>query len=265
VLELIDVVYGFATRPDFLGPVNLSVQPGECWAVVGPNGAGKSTLMRLMAGLAVPRAGRIELQGRPLSEYSRRARAQRIALVPQRGDSTFDLSVREIVLLGRYPHRLLGLFDSPDDERIAERVMTQTVTREFADRPLATLSGGEAARAHLAAALAQQPRVLLLDEPTASLDLRHERDVFELLRTHAARERVAVVVVTHDVNLAADFCSHVLVLDDGKAVAAGLPGEVLRPEVLAPVYEVALASVPDPDDRGRKWLIPRQPRSGGPP
>ena len=134
--------------------------------------------------------------------------------------------------------------------------MVATQTREFADRPIATLSGGEAQRVHLAAALAQEPRVLLLDEPTASLDIQHQLAVFEILRGQAAAG-IAVVVVTHDVNLAADFCNKVLLLDSGKAVACGPPAEVVSPDMLAPVYGVELVAVPAPSLGPRSWIIPK--------
>ncbi len=255
MLVATDVEFGFPGRPRFLGPISLSVGPGECWAIVGPNGAGKSTLLRLLSGLYTPKGGRVALDDRHLCEYSRTERARRIAFLPQGAASDIDLCVRDIVLMGRFPHRSFGLFESAEDERIAEQALKRTATEPFADRPLATLSGGEAQRVHLAAALAQQPGVLLLDEPTASLDLQHERAIFDLLRKQA-EEGVGVVVVTHDVNLAADYCSHVMLLCDGKAVAVGGPSEVLRPEVLAPVYGIDLESVAAPGRADRRWLIP---------
>lgn len=251
----LDVVrFGFPAQPEFLGPVSLAVSPGECWAIVGPNGAGKSTLLRLMAGLLKAHAGRISLGGEPLTSMSPRRRAQRIAFVPQQAPTGLDLSVRDVVLMGRFPHRSLGLFESAEDYRIAERAMALTEMLAFADRPLATLSGGEAQRVHLAAALAQTPDVILADEPTASLDLQHQLAVSHILRDRAERDGLAVVLVTHDVNLAARFCTRVLLMHEGRAVKSGSVDAVLTPEVLAPVYHVELLTLSAGGDQ--RWIVP---------
>lgn len=251
------VRYGFAGRADFLGPISLRIGRGECWAIVGPNGAGKSTLLRLLAGLLKPRSGEIEFEGKPLGRLTARDRARRIAFLPQQMSGDLDFRVDDLVLMGRYPHRSLALFESAEDHRIAEQAMARTQTLAFADRLITTLSGGEAQRVHLAAALAQQPALLLLDEPTASLDLQHQLAVFDILRGQAVGGGPTVVVVTHDVNLAARFCTHVLLLNDGKAVASGPPGDVLTPAVLEPVYGVTLTALAFPNDPARRWLVPR--------
>jgi len=224
--------------------------------MVGPNGAGKSTLLRLIAGLLTPHAGHVSIGSHKLQELSARHRARQLTYVPQHPPADLELPVRDVVLMGRFPHRSFGLFESVDDYRIADRAMAITETQEFADRPIATLSGGEAQRVHVAAAIAQEPQVLLLDEPTASLDLQHQQTVFGILRDRARVDGVAVMVVTHDVNLAAQFCSHVLVLHDGKAVATGPPDHVVTPEVLAPVYGLELAAFTVSDKPGRRWIVP---------
>lgn len=262
VLEVENVRFGYATRPHFLGPIRLSVRSGEFWAVVGPNGAGKSTLLRLMAGLARPHAGRVVFDGVALGAMSGRERARRISFVPQHPPADFDLSVRDIVLMGRFPHRSMGLFESTDDYRIADRAMEITETAVFADRPIRTLSGGEAQRVHIAAALAQQPRLMLLDEPTASLDIQHELAIFRILRDRARGDALGVVAVTHDVNLAATFCSHVLLLHEGVAAAAGTPADILSPDVLGPVYGVDLTTLSMPGDPDRRWVVPASPTGG---
>ncbi len=256
LLTLREVRFGFPTRPDFLGPISLAVAGGECWGILGPNGAGKSTLLRLMAGLHAPHKGEIELIGKSLCRTSTRRRAQRVAFLPQRTPGDVDFRVRDVVLLGRYPHRSLGLFESAEDYRVAERAMASTQTLEHADRALATLSGGEAQRVHLAAALAQEPRVLLLDEPTASLDLQHQLAICGILREKARRDGLAVVVVTHDVNLAAQFCTHVLLLHEGRAVAQGPSDAVLTPSVLQPIYGVTMVTLQTPNRPDRRWLVP---------
>ncbi len=263
LLTLRDVRFGFPARPDFLGPISLAVAGGECWAIVGPNGAGKSTLLRLMAGLHTPHAGEVEINGEPLRRVSSRRRAQRLSFLPQRTAVDVDFCVRDVVLLGRYPHRSLGLFDSAEDYRVAERAMALTETLAYADRPIATLSGGEAQRVHLAAAIAQEPLILLLDEPTASLDLQHQLAIFRILHERAHRDRLAVVVVTHDVNLAAQFCTHVLLLHDGRAVASGTSVAVLTPSVLQSIYGVKLVTLTVPDHPDRRWIVPLDAAEGG--
>lgn len=256
LLELADVRFGYPTRLDFLGPITVSIQRGECWAIVGPNGAGKSTLLRLMAGLYKPHTGGVTIQGKLLSVMSDRDRARRIAFLPQHPSADFAFPVRDIVLMGRFPHRSMGLFESAQDYRIADRAMEITETLCFADRRMATLSGGEAQRVHVAAALAQEPQLLLLDEPTASLDLQHQLAIFEILRRRACADGLAVVVVTHDVNLAAQFCLQVLLLDEGRVVAQGPPADVLTPALLGPVYGVELTTLTLPNDPDRRWVVP---------
>ena len=262
LLTLQEVRFGFPTRPDFLGPISLAVAGGECWAIVGPNGAGKSTLLRLMAGLHTPHAGEVEISGEPLLRISARRRAQRLSFLPQRMPVDVEICARDVVLLGRYPHRSMGLFDSAEDYRVAERAMALTETLEYADRPIATLSGGEAQRVHLAAALAQEPRILLLDEPTASLDLQHQLAIFRILRNRASGDGLAVVVVTHDVNLAAQFCTHVFLLHEGRAVAQGTSASVLIPSVLQPIYGVKLVTLTVPDQPNRRWIVPLDAADG---
>jgi len=254
LLAVRGVRFGYPARPDFLGPIDLTIDRGQRWAVIGPNGAGKSTLVRLLAGLHAPSQGDIALDGRSLRHLSSIERARRIAFLPQHPPVDLHISVGELALLGRHPHRRFGLFESPLDQRIAEDAMRTTQTLEFRERLVSTLSGGEGQRAHLAAALAQQPALLVLDEPTTGLDLKHQLHVYDILRSLTAGQRMAVVVVTHDVNLAARYATHVLLLADGSAVATGPPAEVVRADVLERVYEIGLGQITD--ERGQRWLVP---------
>ena len=262
VLELSGVRFGYGDRtsagtsPFSLGPVTLTVCAGQSWAIVGANGAGKSTLLRLMAGLCRSSGGTVALFGTALGDLSPRERAKSIAFVPQRPRCDVDVTAREAVLLGRYPHRSLGLFDSAEDFLVADETLVDTRMSAYADRAMSTLSGGEAQRVHVAAALAQQPKLLLLDEPTASLDLQHQLGIFEILRDRTSRGELAVVVVTHDVNLAARFCSQVLLHDHGRMVAAGPPEEVVTPDVLGPIYGVELAALTSPSGGDQPWIVP---------
>ena len=252
------MTYGFRERPDFLQPLSLTAGAGQCWGIIGPNGAGKSTLLRLLAGLQVPSSGQVLFRGSPLATMPMNRRATQIAFLPQQLSEALGTTAVDVVLMGRYPHRRFGLFDDADDLAVADRAMAATGTLAFAERPMSTLSGGEARRVHIAAALAQQPSLLLLDEPTAALDLYHQLSIFEILTKLAAEEGLLVMVVTHDINLAARFCTHVLLLDDGKCVAAGSPAEVMDPALLESVYHVQLAAIKADDQAGR-WVVPVKP------
>jgi len=269
LLRLNEVRFGFPSRPDFLGPVTLAVRHGECWGIVGPNGAGKSTLLRLMAGLYAAQSGEVSLDGATIASVPPRLRAKQLAWVPQHVSHDLALSAREVVLLGRFPHRALGLFETPGDHEHADQAMTLTDTTAFADRPMMALSGGEAQRVHLAAAIAQEPELLLLDEPTASLDLQHQLTIWRLLRGFADGGAMGVVVVTHDVNLAARFCTHLALMSKGKCVATGEPRDVVTPSVLEPVFGVKLVTLIVDTEAGDpptyvRWIVPVRPLDEAP-
>lgn len=238
-----DVRFGYSASATILGPIDAALRPGECWGILGPNGAGKSTLLRLLAGLLRPSSGAVSLGGRPLDELSPRHRARRIAFLPQNLAFEDRFTAREVVLMGRFPHRPWGLFESPGDVIAAEQAMQWTSVTDFADRPLARLSGGERQRVHLAAALAQSPEMLILDEPTASLDLRHQLELLDLLRRRACEVGTLVILATHDLNLAAAYCSHVLLLSCGRTAACGSPEDIFVPALLERVYGVRMAVV----------------------
>ncbi len=257
-----NLTFGFPDRPEFILPLSVDMNAGECWGIVGPNGAGKSTLLKLLAGQLSPSLGVVWVNGCDMAQMSMIQRARTIAFLPQHLTHDLPNSVEDVVLMGRYPYRPFGLFDQVADVRIAHEAMRTTRTLHFATRSLKSLSGGEAQRVHLAAALAQEPTVLLLDEPTASLDLYYQLSIFELLRNLAAEQRLLVVVVTHDVNLAARYCSHVLLLDDGRAAATGPPSEVIRTDVLEPIYRVRLAVLAGQQSSSR-WLAPISPIENG--
>jgi len=221
---------------------SFSLARGELTALVGPNGAGKTTLMRALAGL-VPAQGRIEIEGRPLSEIAPRERARLMGYLPQGNVFHWPMPVEAIVGLGRYPHG--DPFAAPtDSDRIAVReALAATATQAFAHRPVTTLSGGERARVALARALATQAPLLLVDEPTVSLDVRHQLVVMQLLRK-AARNGGGVLAVVHDLALAARFADRVLVMQDGRIVAHGTPAETLDPARIAEVFGVETQMLP---------------------
>lgn len=214
--------------------VTLRPRPGQTIGLLGPNGSGKSSLIRLLCGAVKPTAGVITLDDASLAELPRRAAARTIATVTQHADTVVDLTVRDIVALGRIPHRgAFGGNRQADAEAVAD-ALARTGLHDKAGELWHRLSGGERQRVHIARALAQQPRELLLDEPTNHLDIRYQLDLLRLL----TELPVTTVVALHDLNLAAMFCDAVLVLKEGRAVASGPPAEVLTPALIAEVYEV---------------------------
>ena len=221
-----------------LHDISLSLSSGHLVALVGPNGAGKTTLLRALAGL-IPSDGEIRISGDALSSLSLRERAKRFAYLPQGHMVHWPLPARDIVALGRYPH---GATDparlSPGDTEAVLRAMQAVDVMAFGDRRVTELSGGERSRVALARVLAVEAPVILADEPTASLDPRHQIDVMQNLRS-VADKGVLVIVVTHDLGLAARFADHVLVLSEGRLAAQGAPTEALSEAVMADVFRIS--------------------------
>lgn len=222
--------------------VSLSVNAGEITAIIGPNGAGKSTVLRALNGGLRPSSGQVLLEGLPIHQYSRRIISRHIAVVAQEGDFRFPVTVLEFVLGGRYASASTGAWgwETDHDIKVAHEVLSETELNELSGRLMNELSGGERQRAILARALATEATVLLLDEPTANLDLAHQAAILALVRRRSDLNKVAAVVVTHDINLAAEFSNHVLLMKNGQAVAFGGPSEVLTPELLRDVFDVRI-------------------------
>jgi iron complex transport system ATP-binding protein len=222
--------------------VSLKLAPGEILGVVGPNGAGKSTLLRTLNGGLIPDSGEVLLDGIRLNRHSRRMISRSIAVVAQEGDVRFPVTVLEFVLGGRYACASTGAWgwETDQDLRVAQEVLRDTELEDLAGRLMNELSGGERQRAVLARALATEARALLLDEPTANLDLAHQAAILSLVRRRCNLRAVAAVVVTHDLNLAAQFSDHVLLMKDGNGIAFGPPKEVLRPDLLRRVFDVRI-------------------------
>lgn len=236
------------------GPADAVLRPARVASVVGPNGAGKSTLLRLIAGQRAPDEGQVLLDGEPVHARDAGTLALRRALMPQEGAVAFDFSAREICELGRYPHRRRP---SRDEDRIVDQALAAASAAHLAQRSYATLSGGEKARVQLARALAQvwepQPhaRWLLLDEPTAALDLAHQHEVMRLVNRLAREEGLGIVVVLHDLNLAARYADDVLLLQAGERAVFGPRHEVLEPERIARTWSVPCRLLPDGDGPGQ--------------
>jgi iron complex transport system ATP-binding protein len=218
--------------------VSVEMERGSIVGLLGPNGSGKTTLLRIIAGMLPPRTGAVFLNNEPVASLSRRQLAQRIAMVPQETHSTFDFTALDIVLMGRYPH--LGVFEleRPADLEIARRALAATGTESLEARPFGTLSGGEKQRVAIASALAQSSDILLLDEPTASLDLGYQFEIASLLR-HLNRDRgTTMVVSTHDLNFAATICGGVVLLKNGRVLARGALQDTLTPATIRAIYDV---------------------------
>ncbi len=218
--------------------VSIALARGGLVGILGPNGSGKTTLLKILSGALTPSAGSVRLDNRPLGEWPRRALARRIALVPQETYAPFDFTVLDIVLMGRYPH--LGTFalEGPADLAIARQALAATGTTAFETRSFGTLSGGEKQRVVIASALAQTPEVLLLDEPTASLDVGHQLEVQLLLSGLNLDRGVTMVLSTHDLNFAAALCRHLILLRNGRVVAQGPTEEALTPGTVRALYGV---------------------------
>ena len=252
LFELDSVTFAYGDGAPALREVSLGIEPGGYVGLIGENGAGKSTLLRLLAGTLTPTSGRALLDGRAVKSYGRSELARRISVLPQRLQLAFDVAVEELVLLGRTPHGgALAALRGPSsaDWAAVERALQLTETARFRARTVQSLSGGEQQRVALALALAQEPEILLLDEPTSHLDPGHALDVLglvERLRREGERE-LTVVAVFHDLNLAALHASRLVALHAGRVVGDGAPGEVVRPEVIDAVFGPGLRVVPHPE------------------
>ena len=234
-LETSGLVAGYGGDPVLRG-IDLALEPRTLSALIGPNGAGKSTLLRCLAGLLRPTAGRVVLDGVDLGALGREAIARRIAVVPQMSETIFPVTVREIVGLGRVARLGLLARATPADAGAIDRAMNDLAISALATRRIDTLSGGERQRTVLAMALAQEPTVLLLDEPTVHLDPAHQRSTLDHIRGLAHERGLTCVAVLHDLNLASAMCDRVVVLDAGRVVADGAPSVVVEPRVVAAVF-----------------------------
>jgi iron complex transport system ATP-binding protein len=243
------------SAPKFtLGPVSFEAREREVVAILGPNASGKSTLLRLLAGMAKPLSGRVEVNGDDVGSLDPRTRAQRIALVQQESELLFALRVWEYVLQGRYPHGKRLRFESDEDCLLAGNALAQVGADGFRDRWMNELSGGEKQRVILARALAQQPSLLLLDEPTQHLDIGGKLELLRRLRRLADENRYTVLVVTHELNLAAEFSDRIVLLHKGKCLRTGTPAEVYDRDVLAEVFDAPLEVEMRPSGRPRVVL-----------
>jgi iron complex transport system ATP-binding protein len=233
--------------------VSLSLKPGEITAIIGPNGAGKSTLLKSLNGQVRPSSGTILLDGQPLERLNRRSISRRIAVVAQEAELRFPVTVLEFVLGGRFAWATNAGWgwETEHDLQIADTVLHETELSELRGRLMNELSGGERQRALMARALATEAPILLLDEPTANLDLSHQATLLALVRHRCDRNEATALVVTHDINLAAQFADNLMLMKQGRAVHTGTPEQVLQPQILQDVFEVTV-------------LVDAHPVTGGP-
>lgn len=237
VLEAEGLVFGYDGRR-VLDGVSLRVGAGELIGVIGPNGCGKTTLVRLLSGVLAPHRGVVRLAGRPLASYRRREIARRLAVLPQDAHVDGAFTALEVVLMGRAAHLPPLALPRADDVARARALLARLGVGALEDRPLDRLSGGERQRVLLARALVQEPQVLLLDEPTTHLDLRHRAGIYDVVDAIRRERGTAVVSVLHDVNLAAACCERLVLLAGGRVVAEGAPATVLTAEALGAAYGV---------------------------
>src|SRR5262245_13868311 len=237
-------------RPVVSG-ISLEVKAGEIVALLGPNGAGKSTLLAIACGSLKPQMGEVRFADRPLADFSRREIARTIALVVQAGDVRFPLTALEYVLAGRFAHASAFGFDSRHDVEIAMKSLTDMDALQFATIRFNELSSGERQRIVLARAMAQEPRMLLLDEPTANADLAHQISLLGFVKGLTRERNMGVLFVTHEINLAAEFADRVALIKDGRLIAGGQPEEIMTADLLSQLFELPL-------------LIDKHPVSGKP-
>jgi len=266
VFELSGATVRYDPRTPAVDGVSLRVRRGECVAIVGPNGAGKTTLLRALLGLVPCSAGRALALGRDARAWPRDALARVVGVVAQREEPAFPITVREAVEMGRYAHLGAWRAMGAADREAVGRAMRRTDVETLGTRWVATLSGGEWQRVRIARALAQEPLGLVLDEPTASLDLKHEMELFELVADLVRHDGLAALVVSHHINIAARFADRLVLLAGGRVVADDTPERVLEPGRLAAVFgwPVAVSRLPDGSPQLYAERSPRTPGSATP-
>ena len=247
LVEFAGVAFGYP-RPALsreggfsLTDVSFAIEPGEIVGVIGPNSAGKTTLLRLLTRVVSADRGEIRLAGRPIAPMAHAELARQVAVVPQDTPRPFPFTVEQLVLMGRYPHGPGRFFENDEDRALARAAMAATGVLDLADLPLEQLAGGERQRAMLARALAQQPQLLVLDEPTSHLDLRYQLQTAALLRQVNAEQGTTVLLVSHDLDLAAEVCDRLLLLEAGRIARIGPPKTVLQQDVLERVFRCPVA------------------------
>ncbi|MCK4752453.1 MAG: ABC transporter ATP-binding protein [Planctomycetes bacterium] len=237
IIEVENLSFGY-TQAKILKDLSFAVTAGTFIAIAGPNGAGKTTLLNLLCGLLSPETGSIQIDGTGIESYSSRKLAQKVAIVRQEFVPVFDFTVEEMVAMGRTPYLGTFGFESKADKKIVAEALDMTDTTEFAQRPLGELSGGERQRVFIARALAQDTAILLLDEPTSFLDLKHQVGIYDLLKVTQIEKGKTIIVVTHDINLAVQYCDKTLLLGADGNYEYGYAKDILSQEQIERVFDV---------------------------
>ncbi len=232
-----NIQFSYAAKP-VMKEVSFAVDEAQIVAIIGPNGSGKTTLLKIMNGTLLPDTGQMLIEGKETSRWKRKDIAQKVAIVPQETSVVFPFYAEEIVLMGRFPHFSRYRFEDKKDYRIVQEVMEKTDTLAFASRRFDELSAGERQRVLIARALAQEPKLLLLDESTVFLDLKHQAQFLALLKQLKTDQQLTVIFVTHEINLAAQNANRVILLDSGKIYAIGNPADVITAANIKEVYDV---------------------------
>jgi iron complex transport system ATP-binding protein len=245
IISASGIISGYAGKA-VLHDVSVEIQAGDFYGVIGPNGSGKSTLLKTLTGIIKPMSGLVQLYGRDIGEMSPREIARKVAAIPQEVSVLFPFTSREIVAMGRHPH--IGRFrrETSADLAVVEGSMRDTDTSLFADRYVDELSGGERQRVIIARALCQEPEVLFLDEPTSHLDINHQVEVFELLTELNRKRNLAVVVISHDLNICAEYCRELLIIKEGRIFRRGEPKNILTEEIVREVYGAEVSILTNP-------------------
>ncbi len=250
ILKLNNICFKYEDK-EVLKDIDLEINPGEILGILGPNGSGKSTLLRVMDGILTPQSGEMLINGDSYHGFKRSHLAREVAMVAQENHFRFSFSCIEVVLMGRFPHLKRLQFEDHNDLKIAMGSLKATHAFEFAERSIHDLSGGERQRVLIARALAQEPRVILLDEPTSFLDLKFKREVFRLIASLSKEKGLGVAIVSHDIDLIAQYCSKIILLKNGSVYRTGDPDTVVTAENIEDVYECPV-------------LVDRNPLSGRP-
>lgn len=254
LVEVTELRFGYEATP-VLDGASFDVRLGEILGLIGPNSVGKTTLLRLLSKVLVPQSGTIWLAGRDLAHLRRPEVARIVGVVPQEVALAFPFTVREFVLMGRYPYTRRRFFEGPEDLAAAEKALHAAGVAGLAEKRVHALSGGERQRVLVARALAQRPRLLLLDEPSAHLDLHHQVELAQLIRRLNQEEGTTMVLVSHDVNLAAELADRLLLLAGGRVARLGAPEEVLEPSLIEAVYGCRVWIEPNPKTGRPRVLV----------
>lgn len=239
LMELGNISFTYETSP-VINDLSVTIQEQDFIGLIGPNGSGKSTLLKIMGGILEPDSGSVQFKESPITRINKKLFAQSVSWIPQDHPMVFPFKVSEIVLMGRHPYLSPLSFESSEDIEISRRAMKTTMTSQFTDRYFNEISGGEKQRVMIASALAQNPEMMLLDEPTAALDLKYQVQILKILKDLNTEHKMTLTLAMHDLNLASKFCNRLILLDEGKIVRDGTPEQVLKKDILEQVYGVEI-------------------------